>query len=51
MKFDYKEAIDRMETSSLLKKGLLYYIEVNKLKPKNMKELNKIFNEYKGTKL
>ena len=51
MKFDYEKSIDEMNLSSIFKSGLKYYIEVNNLKPKNLKELNKIVNEYKGIKV
>lgn len=45
--FDWTIAIKELDLSEVMKAGLSYYILNNGLNPKNMKELNKIVNDYK----
>lgn len=45
--FDWQTALKEAEILDTLKTGVEYYIERNKLSPKDDKELNKIIDDYK----
>lgn len=48
MAFDLEKALNDYKCPSYFKNGLIYHIKVNELKPKNMKEFNKIIDDYKN---
>ena len=49
--FDWPVYLDELEISDMLKAGLKYYIESNKLAPKDEKEFNKILDDFKKVKM
>ena len=51
MSFDYNKEIEILEYPQTFKAGLIYYMNINKLEPKNKKEFNKILDDYKELKL
>lgn len=44
--FDMDKALDEYVCSDMFKAGLRYYINVNNLEAKNMKEFEKIVDDY-----
>lgn len=49
--FNIEEAITNLECSDMFKAGLRYYIESNKLTPKNDNEFLKIVKNYNKLKI
>lgn len=51
MAFDYEKELENYKCPSTLKAGLKYYFKVNKLKPTNRKDFEKMINDFKNLKM
>ena len=49
--FNLEQEIEDYECPSMLKEGLKYHININKLKIKSKKELDKLVDEFKKMKV
>lgn len=51
MNFDVDKELEKLECPNMFKAGLKYYIQSNKLQPKNKKELDKIVTDFSKVKM